>query len=302
MSTHHAGHARQQGRGRVLLALCVTLAVVVTECIAGTLGHSTALLADAMHSLLDSLALCISYVAAGIALKPPDRTHTYGYGRAEDVGALVGATLLCALACGILVQAVERVLTHVNASGVTMSSVGTVALSANLLNVALLWRVRSTSANFRVAFLHAFTDALSSVGVIVAGVIIQSTGWSLIDPIVSLCIGVYILWQGWLRVRMQAHILMGGVPDHLNLDEVTAAIQSHHSVLEAHDVHITSFGLSAHIRLDNQHLERATQIVVRLKRMLIERFGIHHSTIEVETHCSVPPEHGNETPNAPPAR
>lgn len=256
------------------------------EVVAGLLSHSLALLADAGHMATDSAALGMSLFACWIARQPATRTKTYGFYRTEILAAFLNGLTLWLVVAWIVYEAVQR-LFHPSAVRAPMMLVtAVVGLAANLVCARLLWPSKAQSINLRGAYLHVLSDALGSVSVIGAAAIIWATGLSLADPLASLLVCAGILWGSWSLIRDSVNILLEGAPAHIEVPEVMRAMQAVPGVRLVHDVHIWTItsgmeAMSAHVVMDNSL--GSPEILDRLNALLCERFGIHHTTFQLET-------------------
>jgi cobalt-zinc-cadmium efflux system protein len=256
------------------------------EVVGGLLTHSLALLADAGHMLSDAAALALSLFALWIVdSRPPGSLRTYGYYRAEILAALVNGAALVAIAILIAVEAVVRLRQPavVNAAGMTAVAAG--GLLVNLVALALLHGSRRDSLNLRGAWLHVASDALGSVQAIAAGVLIWAFGWQWADPLASLLIAVLVVWSAWGLLKEALAVLMEAAPGHIDVDSVRGAILDVGCVAGVHDLHVWSIAsgfdcLSAHVVAAGEKERDA--LLDELRRMLHDRFGIEHITIQLE--------------------
>lgn len=299
---HHGPDAREiarmspEDRAReqrsLLFTLGITATIMVLEAVGGFLSGSLALRADAGHMLTDSSSLLLAALAFSFASRPADRRRTYGYYRLEILAALVNGVLLLALAGWIVWEAIER-FSHPRAiDAKTMMSIAAIGLVANLVGLVLLGR-KGGSLNLRGAYLHVLGDTLSSVGVVVAGTVILLTGWTLVDPILSIAIALVIVWSAWSLVRASVDVLLEAVPAHLDLAEVLHAMEQIPGVATIHDLHIWTISsgihsLSAHVVVESCDMGRNEEILRELRAMLEERYGLDHVTLQIEppAHCA----------------
>lgn len=271
---------------RMMAALILTCLIAVVEAIGGWLTHSLALLSDAGHMWTDVSALGLALLAAWFAGRPANRKRTYGYVRLEILSALVNGVLLLAITVFILVEALER-LKHPAAVHLgPMALVATIGLGANLLAMGFLHS--GHSLNTRSAFLHVLGDALSSVGVLLGAAVMAFTGWSWVDPVISIGISVVVVVGGWRVLREAVDVLLETVPPHVDVEGVEQALESIPRVTAVHDLHIWTVGsgmvaLSAHLVVDEPSACENDTILVAAKRALVERFGIDHSTLQIES-------------------
>jgi cobalt-zinc-cadmium efflux system protein len=290
---NHHHHAPTGIEGRFLLSLGLTGLIFAAEVVGGLLTRSLALLSDAAHVFLDVFALGLSYAAIRLASLPPNDRHTYGYHRLRVLAALANGATLLLVAFEIFREAIRRFSNPEPVLAGPMLVVAVIGLVVNLI-VAFVLRAHShEDLNVRSAFLHVLGDALASVGVIVAGLVIVWTGWTLVDPLVSVLIGVIILAGSGNVLRQSLHILVEGVPRGLTATEVAGAMHDVAGVSEVHDFHVWTLSpgyiaLSAHVVLDDQSLSEAQAIMVGLKATLSEQFGIDHTTIQFECESCAP--------------
>lgn len=286
-------HDHSPRTGNVLVAsLAATLAFVVVEFVAGLSAHSLALLSDAGHNFTDALALLLAYVGFYFESKPPDEVKTYGYYRASVLAAFVNALTLLGLSGYIFYEAYLRLRQPEPVHEMTMLVVAAAGLVVNALVMAGLHRRQKGDLNIRAAYVHMLGDALGSLGIIAGAVVIHRTGWYVIDPILSVVIGGLIVWTAWEIVRESLNILLEGLPRGLELETVQQAILQVPGVCDVHDLHIWSLAtqvhaLSCHVVIADIPPSESEPILQRINRMLAERFGIHHTTIQFE-HAACP--------------
>lgn len=291
MAGHHHHHHidPEAGDARVFWAVIVNLVLTAAQIIGGILSGSLALIADAIHNLSDAVSLIIAFFARKIARAPADAEMTFGYGRAEVVGALVNYTTLIVVGCYLAFEAIVRFFEPTAVDGWLVVIIAGVALIVDGVTAALTYSMSKTSVNIRAAFLHNLADALGSVAVIVAGTLIILFDWRIIDPIVTLMIAGYILWLSFAEIGGVVRILMLGSPPDLKIDTVMDAILSVDGVSDVHHVHLWQMqehenALDAHVVIAPNEWGRADGIKQQVKTTLQERFAISHSTLETE--CS----------------
>jgi cobalt-zinc-cadmium efflux system protein len=286
----HSGHAHahdasapRTGTRRALAwALALTGGAAVVEAIGGWWSGSLALLSDAGHMLTDAAALGLALFAVRIARRPPSRRATYGYARAEVLAAFVNALALLALVVFIVVEAVQRLLAPAPVAGGIVLAIAIAGLVVNLAAAWILSRA-SESLNARGALLHVLSDLLGSVAAIVAGAVIVATGWTPIDPILSIAVSLLILRSTWRLLAQSTGVLMEGVPAHLDYDEIGHALSKVPGIAGVHDLHVwhmsaDSIALSAHLALTDGAEWPA--ILARAQRLLAERYRIEHVTLQ----------------------
>jgi len=258
---------------------------MIAEVVGGVLANSLALLADAGHMLADVAALGLSLFAAWIARRPPSSRRTYGYYRAEILAALANGAALGAIAVLIVVEALRRFASPLPVRPAVMIPVAVLGLLVNVAMLAVLRESRQANLNLRGAWLHVLTDALGSLQAVVAGVLIATLGWHWADPAVSLAIAGLVVYSAWGLVGEAVSVLMESAPGGIDVDQVREAMLQVPGVRGVHDLHVWSISssfpaLSAHVEAaEGAHAE----VLSRLRSLLETRFGITHSTIQVES-------------------
>jgi cobalt-zinc-cadmium efflux system protein len=291
-------------------ALALTGGFLVVEVVGALWTGSLALLADAGHMLTDVGGLSLSLLAIYFAQRPPTPANTYGYLRTEILAALANGVALFFVAGYILYEAIERVWAPPQVLSGPMLVIALIGLAVNLLGMVLLRRGASESMNLRGAYLELLSDALGSVGVIIAALVIQTTGFVLADPLIGAAVGLWILPRTWRLIRQAIHILMEGVPPHLDIQEIQAAMSTVREVIAVHDLHVWTLtsgkeAMSGHVVVKT--LSAGREILGELHRLLHARFGIEHTTIQLEEetlvqitrHTSTPPSADDDPGNAP---
>jgi len=279
-------HVHNHNQNRVLGAIALTATILLAEAIGGWLTNSLALLSDAGHMFTDLLALGLSFQALRLVERPPTANRTFGFHRAEILAALVNGVTLIVIALVIFYEAYRRLVSPPEVKGLGMLAIAVIGLVANLGGVVLL-RGAGENLNIRGALLHVLGDAISSVGVIVGGLIILTTGWYLVDPIISIAIGLIIIWGAVRLVNESVNILMEAVPKSLDAAAVVAAMRRVPGVQDVHDMHIWCLtpqlcNLSCHILIDDMATSRSNEILTQVRRLLAEQFHIQHTTIQFE--------------------
>lgn len=284
---HHVDPASMSER-RLLWAVIANIGLTFVQVVGGIVSGSLSLIADALHNFSDAASLVIALVAVRIGRRPADQVKTFGYKRAETIAALINLTTLILLGLYLIVEAVQRFYAPEPISGWIVIWVAGVALAVDLFTAALTYAQSKDSMNMRAAFLHNMTDALASVGVILAGTLILLYGWVWVDAVMTLLISGYVLWHGSTEFPRVVHLLMEGTPENISIDDVIAAMEENEGISDVHHVHIwsldeSSSALEAHVVLNEEMpLERMDHIKVELKAMLHDRFTIEHSTLEFE--------------------
>ena len=285
---HHHHHVEVRGSERRLaISIVLNLVISVAEVVGGLLSGSLALLSDALHNFSDTASLCISLIARRIGRREATSVKTFGYKRAEIIGAFVNLVTLVLIALYLIKEAVERFFNPQPIDGTIMLVVAVIGLAANVATAVLLFRDAKESLNIRSTFLHIITDAVSSVGVVLGGVLILYYEVYLVDPILTLLISLYILYHSYEMLRETVDILMEGVPKNIDLVQLVAEVETLDRVLGMHHLHVWQFdektvALEAHIVIDETDLEHMEAMKRAIKHTLDEVFHIHHSTLEFE--------------------
>lgn len=282
-----SGRRRAEERRGLRVALVLTAAILIVELVGGYLSNSLALIADAGHMLTDALALGLAYLALGFATRPPTTEKTYGWYRLEVLAALVNGVTLVVISLFIFWEAYERIMEPPAVATGTMLTVGVVGLVANAIGLMFL-SGHHGSLNIRGAYLHVLGDLLSSVGVVAGGVFMWLTGNYLVDPILSILIGGVIIIGAYRLLRESVDVLLEAIPSGMELEEVGLAIAEIDGVIGVHDLHIWSLtsglhALSCHVEVKFDTMSRADALLEHINALLRERFGISHTTIQIES-------------------
>ena len=282
---HHHHHAH--GTGWILRAsLVATLAFTALEVFAGLRSGSLALLSDAGHNFTDALALLLAAVGLYLQDKPADQSKTYGYQRAGVIAAFLNAATLIVISLIIFWEAIARMIHPQPVDERTMIWVAAIALVMNGAIMLALHRGQKGDINIRAAFVHMLGDALGAVAIIIGAFAIRYTGWTYIDPVLSIALGALIIYTAWDIIAESVNILLEGLPRGLELTRVTQAMSGVEGVLDVHDLHIWSLGssihaLSSHVLIEDMPPSASDCILKRIHEVLCT-FGIHHSTIQFE--------------------
>ncbi len=265
--------------------IALTCFILVVEVIGGIISNSLALLSDAAHVFSDVFALTLSFLALRLATRPPSTSRTFGYHRAEVFAALINGTTLLFVSFFIFKAAYDRILAPPDIKTTEMLTVAVFGFLVNLF-VALRLRGHAKDLNIRSAFLHVVGDALASLGVIVGAVVIIFTGNTAADPVISMFIGLIIVFGSFRIIRESAHILLEGTPGHIDIESVSSVILSIDGVKSVHDLHIWSIcshinAASAHIIVDDVKMSQVNEISKSVKKKM-EAFDINHTTFQFE--------------------
>jgi cobalt-zinc-cadmium efflux system protein len=267
--------------------MVATFLFVCVELVAGFQAHSLALLSDAGHNFTDAGALLLASIGYYLQGKPADEIKTYGYHRAGVLSAFVNALTLIVLSGWIFYESVLRLR---NPEPVHEGVMLVIAALGLVLNGAIMLALRTASKddiNVRGAFIHMLGDALGSVAIIAGAIVIRATGWVQVDPILSIVIGLLVVWSAWDITRESLNILLEGLPRGIELRDVASAMRTLEGVLDVHDLHIWSLGssthaLSCHVLIDDVPPSASDCILRRLNDMLADRFHISHTTVQFE--------------------
>jgi len=266
--------------------MAATLGLVVAEIFGGILGHSVALLNDAVHNLSDRPAIGLSYLAMRWAERPADKEKTFGYHRAGTLAAYTNSFVLVLLSVWLGYEAIERFRSPVPVVESWMIWTSIAALAVNGGITLALVKARS-DLNLRSILVHNFGDALSNIAIIAGAIVIHFTGLHWIDPLLGLAIGLLVLWSSVGILRESSHILLEGRPREVSIEEVARAILTVEGIQEVHDVHVWSLGgdhhaLSLHARITDMHLDECEQLLSAIKEKAARDFNITHTTVQLE--------------------
>jgi cobalt-zinc-cadmium efflux system protein len=299
---------------KLLFAILLNLGIIVVELVGGWLAHSVGLLSDAAHNATDVAVLVISWWAFHQATRPSHGRRTFGYHRAEILTALFNAALFLATTGWIIAESFQRLLHPVPVDGPVVAAIAAVAFGANLWTALLLRRPAAGNLNVKSAFIHMVADALISLGVIVSGVMIGLTGWTVLDPAIGTVIALVIASEAWKILRQSVTILLEGVPPDIDTDAVAAQLRAAPGVRDINDLHIWALGsgvsaLSCRVVVCDMPISETEHLTRALRRDLRERFGIGHATLEYETlaepkplYCDLKTHHPEAAPAPPPRR
>src|SRR5262252_4326359 len=285
--THVHQHGTKATGRRLALSILITLCFVIAEAITGYFAHSLALVSDAGHNFADALALFFAWYGVWVARKPSTQQHTFGYHRVGILAALVNAVSLVVIALLIFWEAAGRLG---NPRTVQSAPMIIVALVAIAMNTGISLWLRGDAAhdlNVRSAYLHMVGDAVSALGVVIAGVLVAITGTSWADSIVSILIGILIVWSSWGILQESVNVLLESIPRGMDMNAVEETIANVPGVLAVHDLHVWTIGsgiiaCSCHITVGEQSIRSGQDVLRVVNEELAARFGISHSTVQVE--------------------
>jgi cobalt-zinc-cadmium efflux system protein len=286
MARHEHSHGQGENKRRLKLVLALTVLYMLAEAVGGWLTNSLALLSDAGHMLTDVAALGLALLSIWFSSRPVTDSKTYGYYRMEILAALANGTALLAISMFILYEAFERINRPPQVAGFEVLLIAAGGLVVNLTSALLLRHASEENLNMRGAFLHVLSDALGSVGAIIAGLLIWRWGWSAADPVVSIALCVLIVYSSWRLLRESVNVLLEGTPSHINVRSVVAAMEEVDGVIDVHDLHVWTISsgkdaLSAHVTIEPAVSHKTT--LEALQERLRSSFNIGHMTIQLET-------------------
>ena len=283
----HLGNLATQTTSRLALSLSLTALFVVLEAAAGIFANSLALLTDAAHNFTDVIALGLSWYAVSLTTRPSNSQKTYGYHRAGILAALANSTTLVLISLGVFYEAYQRFKSPPEIKSGVLVVVGLIAVTVNLVTALLVRRGSERDLNLRSVFLHLIADVISTVGAVIAGVIIYFTHANWLDPFVSVLIGFLILYSAWGILRETVGILLESTPRDVDMQAMVADIKQVKGVLGVHDLHVWSLAqnlrtMSAHILTDDLPISEGTDIQRQINEVVFHRYNIAHATLQLE--------------------
>ncbi len=284
---HHHHNFDDSSIVKLWISIFLNLVITIAEFIGGILSNSLALLSDAVHNLNDTLSLGISLIARKISKKGVSEDKTFGYKRAEIIGAFINLITLVLVAFFLIKEGVERFFDPQPIDGFTMFWVAIVGLLGNFITAALLFKDSKENLNLKSAYIHILSDGLSSVGVIIGGWLILKYEWYVVDTILTIGIGAYILWHSYHMLRETIDILMQSTPSEIDIPDMKDRIEMLDKVCGAHHIHVWRLDehqimMESHIVIEEEDISHMEEIKSSIKKVLHDDFGIHHSTLEFE--------------------
>ena len=289
--THEHAHGSTTNRKRLVIAFAITSTVLVAEVIGAIWTGSLALLVDAGHMLTDAGGLGVALLATTLAMRPATSRRTWGYARAEVLAATAQAAVLLAVGLFVLVEGIQRLVTPPEIPSAGLLIFGVIGLAGNLVSILVLASGRGANLNLRAAFLEVVNDALGSVGVIIAAIVISITGWGGADAIAAILIGVLILPRAFVLLRDAVNVLLETTPAGLDLDDVRTHLEALEHVEAVHDLHASQIAsglpiLTAHVTVAGGCFRdgHAPEILDQLQACVAEHFdvSVEHSTFQLE--------------------
>ena len=288
MTHSHSEHEIQSriGRRALRINLIIVLVVMTAEIIGGVLSNSLSLLSDAGHMLVDALALGLSLFALTISQRPATSTKTFGFYRVEIIAALVNGVILVLVSIFVFYESYQRFLSPPEIHTPLMLAVAVVGLIANFIGIYML-RHAGNSLNIKAAWWHIVGDAISSLGVIGAGIVVMVTGWYYADPLIAVLIGIIILIGAIRLVREAIDILLEAVPKQVVMENVVQTLKQLNGIEDVHDLHIWTitsgmFALSAHLVVEDRMVSKGVEVMKIANQALAEKYNITHTTLQLE--------------------
>ncbi len=289
-AAHDHGDIKQINQKRLLISILLNLGITVAEIIGGLLSNSLALISDALHNFSDTLALTIAYIANRISKRKSTEARTFGFKRIEILSAFFNALVLISISIYLFYEAFERVYNPEPINGLIMLIVAIIGLLGNLISIILLSSDKSKNLNIKAAYLHLLGDTLSSVAVIVGGILIYYYNMHWVDPLITIIIGLYIIKEAWSILRETGEILMQGTPRDLSLDKLKSELMKLDHVNDIHHMHAWRLNdkkihFECHVDLDlDLAVSQTQEIGDRIEHLLHEEFDIGHTTLQFEYH------------------
>ena len=284
---HHHHNLEDASIGKLWISIALNLIITLAQFVGGILSNSLALLSDAVHNLNDTASLGISLVARKISKKGANQRKTFGYKRAEIIGAFINLITLVIVALFLVKEGFERFFDPQEIDGYTMFYVAIVGLLGNVITAALLYKDSKDNLNMKSAYIHILSDAFSPVGVIIGGWLIIQYQWYIVDTILTILIGAYILWHSYHMLRETIDILMESKPSGLDLDDLTSSLKTIGEVCDIHHLHVWRLDesqvlLECHVVIEKEDVMNMEEVKTAIKKLLHDKYEITHSTLEFE--------------------
>ena len=281
---------------KLWLVFVISVSIFVMEIVGGILSNSLALISDSLHVMLDFFAIGISLIAFRIAKKPHSTKLSFGFHRVEIVAALVNGITLILVSCFIFYESYKRFLEPQDIQINMLIGFAAVGFAANLAMMLILKKESHSNLNIKGSYTHVIGDTLSSIGVIVGGIIMSFTNYPIIDPIISVGIGILIIRSGIILCKECIHVFMEGTPKEIKSESVLEEIEKLNEVSDVHDLHIWTltsnvFAMSAHVKIKQEYVQQTNNLLRKINEVLKEKFGINHCTIQIEHDLINPDKH-----------
>ncbi len=288
---HHHNHEFESSTStRMFITMTMNFVITIAEIIGGIVSGSLSLISDALHNFTDGIAIIISYIALKLSQVRNSPQHTFGLKRAEIFAAVINSTVLLLISIFLFYEAVHRFIVPEPIKGKLMIIVASIGLIANVTGTLLLKRDAHKSINIRSAYLHLLIDSLSSVTVIIGGILITLFNIVWIDPILTILIGLYVLKESLSILRESSHILLEGTPPKIDLGKLKQKVENISGIIDIHHIHIWKIGekdihFEAHLNVEDMMISNTTTIIHSIEHILLEEFKITHVTLQFE--CDV---------------
>ena len=283
-----SGHTHEVSGKNLFITIVLNIIITVSQIIGGIFSGSLALLSDAMHNLSDVLALFIAYFANRLASRPNNETKTFGFKRAEILAALFNASVLIGIAVFLIIEAFHKFYHPEAINSVWVISLGLLSIVLNAASVLLVKDDAHDNMNIKAAYLHLLTDVMTSVAVVVGGILMYYFGIFWIDPLISLVIAIYLIWASSGLVRDSTAILMQFTPKGIKINEIVKTIEAHESIQNAHHIHVWNLDdhqihLEAHLDFkEDLTLSKTNNVIDTLEKILHDKFDVEHATFQCE--------------------
>ncbi len=286
--SHDHSHSVPESGKRLAIVVALNFLITITEVIGGLMSGSLSLLSDALHNFSDGIAVIIAWIAIKLRTLPRSDHYTFGLKRAEVFAAVINAGALVAISIYLFIEAWNRYHSPEPITGSLMTLVATVGLVANIIGTWLLHRGSKESMNLRAAYLHLFSDAISSIGVILGGLAIMFFNVYWIDPLLTILIGLYVLKESMQILWRTLGVFMLAAPPELNMDEIRQVIRNHENIRDIHHIHLWAVAendihFEGHVVVDDQMLSQASLLREQLEELLHDQFDINHTTLQFES-------------------
>ena len=285
--SHNLSRSKETSTTRLIITIILNFLITITELIGGIITGSLSLISDAMHNFSDGIAIIISYIAIRLNKKPKNHEFTFGYKRAEILAAVFNASVLIGISLYLFIEAYNRFANPKEIAGSTMIIVATIGLLANVIGTLLLRSGAKDNMNIRSAYLHLFSDAVSSLGVIIGGLFIYFYDTYWIDPVITVLISLYIIKESWVIVKEAINILMMRAPEEISIQKIGTVLNKIEGIESIHHVHFWKVNekdihFEAHIKVEDMMVSKTEILLEKVETLLHEKFSIGHVTLQFE--------------------
>ncbi len=277
----------KEAKKQLIFGLVLNGSFTIIELIGSLLSNSLALLSDALHDFTDTVALSFSLYANKKAQQKPTKTKTFGYSRFTIIAAILNAIVLIILTFFIFYKAYQKILNPEQVNGMMIFIIAIFGIIFNGVVVLKMWKTKEKDINIKSIFWHLMEDVLGWFGVLIAGIVIIFTGWYIIDPIISILIGLMVIYGACGIIKETLDVFLLAVPKGINIDDITKEIKKIAKIKDVHDLHVWTIGsnyyaLSGHILVKDTKISKTYTILCEVNKMLEKKFNIKHTTIEFE--------------------